>query len=144
MTSLGGSYPAIFAAAETSQTKIQLSTLGEDDAAAAKKLFLALVMLTDDAVLRIVQSVQDGNSLEALQRLTNRLNPVTQDRVLSILNTILQVDLGADEKMFMDRLLNVGRRSLSSSTLAVRFCRTSSSGPSSPSELRSPSAPTCW
>ena len=58
MTSIGGPYPAMLAAAETSEKEIQLSTLGDDDASAAIKLFLALVMLTDDAALRIVQSVR--------------------------------------------------------------------------------------
>ncbi len=45
MTSFGGSYPAMLAAAETSQTVIQLSTLGEDHTA-ARKILLALVILT--------------------------------------------------------------------------------------------------
>ncbi len=62
-------------------------------------------MLTDDAALRIVQSVSDSNGLEALRRLVRRFNPVTQGRVLSILNSILQIDLGAEETTLMDKLV---------------------------------------
>ena len=66
---------------------------------------MALVMLTSESALRIVQSVTDNNGVEALRRLTRRFNPVTQGRVLSILNAILQVDLMGDESQLMDRIV---------------------------------------
>ena len=105
MTSVGGNYASLLAACETTNREIKITDLDEDDAAQSRKLYLALVMLTSDAALRIVQSVTDNNGLEALRRLTRRFNPVTQGRVLATLNAILQVDLGGDEAVLMDRVV---------------------------------------
>ena len=104
MSSMGGTMASLLGVAEADK-EVQLATLGSEDTAAARRLFLALVMLTDDAALRIVQSVTDENGIEALRRLLKRFNPVTQGRVLAVLNSILQVDLGSDELTMMDKVV---------------------------------------
>ena len=102
---MGGAYPAMIAAAEAPlDTDVSFSAMTPEEGSTARKLFLALVMLTEESALRLVQTVQDSNGVEALRRLLQRFNPITQGRVLATLNGILQADFGADEVGFLDRL----------------------------------------
>ena len=70
-----------------------------------RHLYLILVMLTEDAAPRIVQTVHDSNRAEALRLMYRRYNPLTQGRMLVKLNELLQVDMGTDERTYMDHVV---------------------------------------
>ena len=141
---MGGAYPAMIAAAEAPlDTDVSFSAMTPEEGSTARKLFLALVMLTEESALRLVQTVQDSNGVEALRRLLQRFNPITQGRVLATLNGILQADFGADEVGSTGSPSGT-RRSKSLSRCRGSRSRTSSNGPSSPRELRLPYAPISW
>ena len=76
----------------------------------SRHLYLILVMLTEDAALRIVQAVHDSNGVEALRLMYRRYNPLTQGRMLANLNEVLQVDLGTDERTYMDHVVRWEQR----------------------------------
>ena len=61
MTSVGGNFTVLLTAAETSHVEIKMADLNEDDSHQSRKLYLALVMLTSESALRIVQSVTDND-----------------------------------------------------------------------------------
>ena len=67
-------------------------------------------MLTEEAALRIVQAVRDSDGAEALRLLLRRYNPLTQVRTLAKLNEVLQVDLGTDERTYMDNVFQWEQR----------------------------------
>ena len=67
-------------------------------------------MLTEDAALRIVQVVHDSNGAEALRQSYRRHNPLTQGRMLAKLSEVLQVDLGTDERTYIDHVVQWEQR----------------------------------
>ena len=73
---MGGSYIKLIAAAE-GIGEVSLEQMNEQQQVAARRLYLALVMLTEDSALRLVQSVRDSNGTEALRHLLKRYNPLT-------------------------------------------------------------------
>ena len=60
-----------------------------DQSQVSRHLYLILVMLTEEAALRIVQAVHDSNGAEALRLMYRRYNPLTRGRMLARLNEVL-------------------------------------------------------
>merc|ERR1712194_18625 len=97
-------------AAEGASVDIALDLMDEEEAHGARQLYMALVFLTEDSALRLVQSVEDSKGCTALRKIINTCAPVTQGRVLATLNGILAADFGQDPATFMDRLVVWERR----------------------------------
>ena len=74
------------------------------------QLYLILVMLTEAAAFRVVRAVHGSNGAEALRLLYRRYNPLTQGRLLARLNEVLQVDLGTDERAYMEQVVQWEQR----------------------------------
>ena len=53
----------------------------------------------------IMHAVHDSNGAEALRLLHRRYNPLTQESMLAKLNEVLQIDLGTDERTYMDNVV---------------------------------------
>lgn len=118
---LTGQLQAVLAGAGTD---IRQAALAGDRSYASTRLYLALVMLTEDAALRLVQSVSDHFCAEALTRLLKCYSPPMRSWVLSVLNGILQVDSGTDEQA-------LGIAPLTLKVWRMRSCPTLSRGPPS-------------
>ena len=71
---MGGNYIELIAVAEGTG-EVSLEQMNEQQQVAARRLYLALVMLTEDSAMRLVQSVRDSNGTEALRHLLKRYNP---------------------------------------------------------------------
>ena len=65
------------------------------------------------------------NGAEALRLLHRRYNPLTQERMLAKLNEVLQVDLGTDERTYMDTVDWWEQRIHEFETMSRKSCRTS-------------------
>ena len=102
----GDRYPALLTAVEDpAQGMVDTTNWDPEQIQVSRQLYLILVMVTKEAALRIVQAVHDSNGAEALRLWYRRYNPLTQGRMLAKLNEVLQVDLGTDEKMYMDNVV---------------------------------------
>ena len=110
----------------------------------SRHLHLVLVMLTEDAALRIVQAVHDSNGAAALRLIYRRYNPLTQERMLAKLNEVLQVDLGTDETTYMDNVVQWDQRTFTSLRQChEKRCQTSSEEPSPRRDHSQQSEHTC-
>ena len=107
----GDRYPDLVRAFEDPVQGTMDTTLwDEEQIQVSRHLFLILVMLTEDAALRIVQAVHDSNGAEALRLMCRRCNLLTQERMLATLNEVLHVDLLTDERTYMDNVVQWKQR----------------------------------
>ena len=80
----GDRYPYLVRAVEDpAQGTMDTTLWGEEQIQVSRHLYLILVMLTEDAALRIVQAVHDSNGAEALRLMYRRYNPLTQGIMLA-------------------------------------------------------------
>ena len=87
----GDRYPELVTAIEDqAQGPIDTTRWDEEQMQFSRHLYLILVILTEEAALRIVH---------------RRYNPLTQGRMLAKLNEVLQVDLGTHERTYMDNVV---------------------------------------
>ena len=99
----GDRYPDLVTAVEDpAQETMDTTCWDAEQIQVSRHQYLILVMLTEDAALRIVQAMHDSNGAEALRLMYRRYNPLTQGRMLAKLNEVLQVDLVTDERTCMD------------------------------------------
>jgi len=75
VVSAGGVFPNLVAGAEDFGTEIGLASMTPDEQGGARRLYLLLVLLTEEAALSIVKSVSDNNGVVALRKLIQRYNP---------------------------------------------------------------------
>ena len=81
---MGEREPSMVAAVkDPAQGPMTMANWAPDQSQVSRQLYLILVMLTEEAALRIVQAVHDSNWAEALRLLYRRYNPLTQGRVLA-------------------------------------------------------------
>ena len=107
----GDRYPDLVTAVEDpAQGTMDTTRWDPEQIQVSRHLCLILVMLTEDAALRIVQAVHDSSRAEALGLMYRRYNPLTQGRMLAKLNEVLQVDLGTDERAYMDNVVQWKQR----------------------------------
>ena len=107
----GDMYPELVTATKDSaQGPMDTSRWDAEQSQVSQHLYLILVMLTEEAALRIVQAVHDSNGAEALRLLHRRSYPLTQGRMLAKLNEVLQVDFGTDERAYMDNVVQWEQR----------------------------------
>ena len=102
----GHRYPELVAAIQgSSKGPMDTTRRDAEQTQVSRNLYLILVIVTEKAALRIVQAVHDSNGAEALRLLHRRYNPLTQGRMLVKLNEVLQVDVGTDERTYMDKVV---------------------------------------
>ena len=77
-----GRYPELVAAVEDpAQGSMTMANWAPEQSQVSRQLYLILVLLTEEAALRIVQALHDSNGAEALRLLYRRCNPLTQGQV---------------------------------------------------------------
>ena len=107
----GDRYPELVTAIEDpAQGPMDTTRWDAEQIQVSRHLYLILVMLTEEAALRIVQAVHDSNGAGAWRLLHRRYNPLTQERMLAKLNEVLQVDLGTDGRTHMDNVVQWEQR----------------------------------
>ena len=98
----GDRYPELVTAMEDpTQGPMDTTRWEAEQIEVSRHLYLILVMLTEESAVRIVQA-HDSSGAQALRLMYRRYNPLMQERMLAKLNEVLQVDLGTDERTYMD------------------------------------------
>ena len=90
---------------DPAQATMDTTLWDEEQIQVSRYLYLILVMLMEDAALRIVEAVR--RSTAAMCR---RYNPLTQERLLAKYYEMLQVDLGTDDRTYMDNVVQWKQR----------------------------------